>query len=217
VQPRSDTSRSGSSDRAGLTRFAGSTAETDAATTRGGVWEEAPAHSLAGRSEGQSLIEVALFLPIFTILVCYAVDFGYYFLAANTITSAAKDAAQYAIEGPQSPAQAAVPAAGPAMLAGTVANLAMSAIGLPNATTVTSVQVCSNGVTGSPATGNIAKCQTWGANAALAYAPDTDPESPIFQLNRVDVIYTVTPPVPMPAAVMPSMVFHRMVEMRAMQ
>ena len=168
-------------------------------------------------TRGQSLIEVALFLPIFTILVCYAVDFGYFFLAATTITSAARDAAQYAIQGPQSPAQGAVPPAGPDTASGTVANLAIASMGLPNAATVTSVQVCSNGVTGSPAANNVAKCKTWGANAGLVYSAHTDPESPTFQLNRVDVTYTVTPPVPMPSAAMPSMVFHRMVEMRAIQ
>ena len=172
---------------------------------------------LRRRSDAQTLIEVALFLPIFTVLVCYAVDFGYFFLVASSITSSARDAVEYAIQGPYSPAQTAVPTAGPATLLGTVSNVAMLAIGLPRGTTASSVQVCSNGVTGSPLTNNIAKCQTWGANTALAYTADVDPESPTFQLNRVDVVYTVVPPVPMPAAVMPSMVFHRTVEMRAMQ
>jgi hypothetical protein len=51
----------------------------------------------------------------------------------------------------------------------------------------------------------------------VAGAPDTDPESPTFQLNRVDVIYTVTPPIPIPAAIFPTTSFHRMVEMRAIQ
>ncbi|HEY0757644.1 MAG TPA: TadE/TadG family type IV pilus assembly protein [Acidisarcina sp.] len=177
-----------------------------------------PARQPLRRAEqGQSLIEVALFLPIFTILVCYAVDFGYFFLAATTITSAARDAAQYAVEGPQSAAQAAVPTAGPGGTTGTVVNLAEAALGLPGGTTLTTVQVCSNGVAGSPAANNIAKCKTWGANAGLSYTPHVDPESPTFQLNRVDVVYTVTPPVPMPTAAMPTMVFHRTVEMRAMQ
>ena len=171
----------------------------------------------ARTSNGQSLIEVAIFLPIFTILVCYAVDFGYFFLAAASITSSARDSAEYAIQGPQSPAQAAVPTAGPDTTVGTVSNLAENSLGLPRSTTATSIQVCSNGVVGSPTAGNIAKCKTWGSNAALAYTPDVDPESPTFQLNRVDVIYTLTAPVPMPASVMPSLVFHRSVELRAMQ
>jgi hypothetical protein len=51
----------------------------------------------------------------------------------------------------------------------------------------------------------------------VAGTPDTDPESPQFQLNRVDVVYTVTPPVPIPVSIVPSLTFHRMVEMRRMQ
>jgi Flp pilus assembly protein TadG len=171
----------------------------------------------SGQTQGQSLIEVAIFLPIFTILVCYAVDFGYFFLAATTMNAASRNAAEYAIQGPQSASQAAVPTAGPDTTLGTVANLAENAIGLPRALTATTVQVCSNGVSGSPATGNIAKCQTWGANTSLVFTADVDPESPTFQLNRVDVVYTVSMPVPMPAAIMPSLVFHRSVELRAMQ
>ena len=42
--------------------------------------------------EGQSLIEMALMVPIFTILVCYAVDFGFFFLAATSLNSAARNA-----------------------------------------------------------------------------------------------------------------------------
>ncbi|HEY0795220.1 MAG TPA: TadE/TadG family type IV pilus assembly protein [Acidisarcina sp.] len=169
------------------------------------------------RNEAQSLVEVAIFLPIFTLLVCYAVDFGYFFLASTTMISAAREASQYAIQGPQSASQAAVPAAGPDTTLGTVANLVEGAIGLPRAATATTVQVCSNGVTGSPAAGNIAKCQTWGANTSLVFTADLDPESPTFQLNRVDVVYTVSAPVPMPAAILPSLTFHRFVELRAMQ
>ena len=61
--------------------------------------------------EGQSLVEVALMIPIFTILVCYAVDFGFFFLVATSLNSAARNAMEYSIQGTSSPAQAAEPAA----------------------------------------------------------------------------------------------------------
>ena len=48
---------------------------------------------------GQSLIEVALMVPIFTILVCYAVDFGYFLLVATSLNSAARSSLEYAIPG----------------------------------------------------------------------------------------------------------------------
>jgi Flp pilus assembly protein TadG len=155
------------------------------------------------RNEGQSLIEAALFVPLFTLLIIYAVDFGYFFLAATTLTAAARNAATYAIQGTKSPTRGAAPDAS------LVRALAIASIGLPNASSAT-VQVCSNSV-GAPSSDNIAQC------TSSTYAAGTDPESPVFQLNRVDVVYTVTPPIPLPAGVFPNLTFHRFVEMRAIQ
>lgn len=162
--------------------------------------------------EGQSLIEVALMIPIFTILVCYAVDFGFFFLVATSLNSAARNAMEYSIQGTSSPAQAAEPAAG------VVANLAIASIGLSGASTSTvSVQVCSSAV-GVNALTNTTQCTTPSTGAgAVPGSPDIDPESPTFQLNRVDVVYTFTPPIPIPTSVFPTRTFHRMVEMRAIQ
>ncbi len=161
---------------------------------------------------GQSLIEVALMVPIFTILVCYAVDFGYFFLVATSLNSAARSSLEYAIQGTASPSQSAPPGAA------VVSNLAIASIGLSGASTTTvSVRVCSSAV-GVTASTNTAQCTSPSTGAgAVAGTPDTDPESPTFQLNRVDVIYTVTPPIPVPVAIFPTRTFHRMVEMRAIQ
>jgi Flp pilus assembly protein TadG len=162
--------------------------------------------------EGQSLIEVALMIPIFTILVCYAVDFGFFFLVATSLNSAARNAMEYSIQGTQSPAQAAEPGAT------VVSNLAIASIGLSGASTATvSVQVCSSAV-GVNALTNTTQCTTTSSGAgAVTGTSDVDPESPTFQLNRVDVVYTFTPPIPIPASIFPTRTFHRMVEMRAMQ
>jgi hypothetical protein len=65
---------------------------------------------------------------------------------------------------------------------------------------------------------NIAQCVTPSTGAgAVTGTLDVDPESPTFQLNRVDVVYTVTPIIPIPVAVFPTRTFHRMLEMRSMQ
>lgn len=167
---------------------------------------------LCGREEGQSLIEVALIVPIFTTLVCYAVDFGYLFLVATSLNSAARAAMEYGIQGTASPAQAAEPSAT------VVSNLAIASIGLSGATTSTvSTQVCSNTV-GVNTSNNTAKCTSPSTGAGgVTGTADIDPESPTFQLNRVDVVYTVTPPIPLPASLFATGTFHRMVEMRAMQ
>jgi Flp pilus assembly protein TadG len=162
--------------------------------------------------EGQSLIEVALMVPIFTILVCYAVDFGYFFLVATSLNSAARSAMEYGVQGTASPAQAAEPSAT------VVSNLAIASIGLAGASTSTvSTQVCSNTV-GVNTANNTAKCTTPSSGAgAVAGTADIDPESPTFQLNRVDVVYKVTPPIPLPVSLFATGTFHRMVEMRAIQ
>jgi Flp pilus assembly protein TadG len=162
--------------------------------------------------KGQSLIELALILPIFIVLVCYAVDFGFFFLVATSLNSAARNAMEYAIQGTSSPAQSAEPSAA------VVSSLAIAAIGLSTASTATvSVRICSSAV-GVNASTNTAQCTTPSTGAgAVSGTPDTDPESPSFQLNRVDVLYTVTPPVPIPVSILPTLTFHRMVEMRRMQ
>ncbi len=162
--------------------------------------------------DGQSLIEVALMIPIFTILICYAVDFGFFFLVATSLNSAARNAMEYSIQGTSSPAQAAEPGAA------VVANLAIASMGIAGASTSTvSVQVCSSAV-GVNTSNNTTQCTTPSNGAgAVTGTPDIDPESPRFQLNRVDVVYTVTPPLPIPVGILPTLTFHRMVEMRAMQ
>ena len=164
------------------------------------------------RNDGQSLIEVALMVPLFTIMICYAVDFGYLFLVATALTSASRNSLEYAIQGASSPAQTAQPGAN------AVSSLAIAGIGLANISSGTvSVRVCSRSV-GVTMPANIAQCTTPSTGSgAITGTPDVDPESPTFQLNRVDVSYTVTPIIPIPVAVFPTTTFHRMVEMRSVQ
>jgi Flp pilus assembly protein TadG len=173
---------------------------------------EAPRGRFFRRLEGQSLIEVALMVPLFTILVCYAVDFGYFFLVATSLNSAARSSIEYASQGTSSPAQSAQPSAS------LVSGVAIAAIGLSNASTSTvSVRVCSSAV-GTTMPANTTQCTTPSTGAgAISGTPDADPESPVFQLNRVDVVFTVTPLVPIPVAIFPNLSFHRMVEMRSIQ
>jgi Flp pilus assembly protein TadG len=179
-----------------------------------GAWEQSGPGPVrfSRRQEGQSLIEVALFIPIFITLICYAVDFGYFFLVATSLDSAASNAAEYSVQGTSSPAQVAAPSAA------LVSTLAIASIGLNGATTSTvSVRVCSSAV-GVTAPANTAQCATPATGAgAISGTADTDPESPTFILNRVDILYTVSPLVPMPIAIFPTTSFHRMVEMRSIQ
>jgi len=166
--------------------------------------------------KGQSLLEVAVMMPLLVLLMGYAIDFGYFFVAAANVTSAARNAAEYSVQGYQSPGQGSLPVAGPA---GTLTSVTATALGdmasLLHATALTRVEVCTKALGMS---GNTAKCGSYGA-AGATYAAAVDPEAPRFVLQQVDVTYTIQPPVPMSlftVSLLPSMEFHRRVVMRAM-
>jgi Flp pilus assembly protein TadG len=175
--------------------------------------------NLAYSNRGQSLVEVAVLLPIFVLLAAYAVDFGYFFMVCSNLVSSTRNAVEYSIQGYQSPGQSALPAAGPATSTASVSALALGDVaGLADSATTTSVQVCSKAVGISS---NVTKCSDYGPASSYntATAAQTDPEAPTFYLNRVDVTYTIQPPMPLSffsVPLLPSLSFHRHVSMRAM-
>jgi len=171
---------------------------------------------LGRETSGQSLLETALFVPILTLAMAYAVDYGYFFFVAANITSAARSAAIYSVMGNSSPAQISVPPAGPVATTASVAGLAVADLNLHTAATTTRIQVCSQALGMS---GNIPVCANYGV-AGATYTPATDPEAPTFVLQRVDITYTVQPPVPISffsVSLISSMQFHRSVSMREME
>jgi len=167
-------------------------------------------------SSGQSLLEVAVIIPLLLALVGYAVDFGYFFIAAANITSATRNAAQYSVLGYEAPDQGPLPPAGPSSAGTSVAEEALGDMAsLINSSTTATVEVCSKSL---GTTGNLTKCGSYGP-AVTTYTPAQDPEAPRFMLQRVDVTYTVQPPIPMSffkVSLLPTMQFHRQVSMRAM-
>ncbi len=166
--------------------------------------------SLATAHSGQSLIELAITIPVFILLLAYAVDFGYFYIATAAITCAARDATQYASSGYEAVGQETLPGSS-SVATEAIADLA----GLASASTTTTVELCSKAIGVSS---NVAQCTTSGPTAP-SYTPGTDPEAPTFVLQRVDVTYIVQPPIPLSfftVSLLPSMQFHRQVSMRAM-
>lgn len=167
------------------------------------------------QQNGQSLLETALVAPFLVLLIAYAVDYGYFFIVAANLTSAARSAAEYSIQGFESPAQSSLPGAGPLSDTTSVSALALGDLSnLADASTTTTVEVCSEaiGVTEQ----NVTECSSYGP-AGGPWTPAADPEAPTFLLNRVDVTYTVRPPIPLSFfswPLVPSMSFHRQVSMR---
>ena len=172
-------------------------------------------------ARGSSLIETALIMPILVLMLCFAVDIGYFFIVAANLVSSARNAVLYSGQGYITPAQQLPSAGTSGSLADTagVAGLAGGDLsGLANMTTKTRVQVCSKtiGVT-STGTGFVAKCSTF-PSGSLSYVPDQDPESSYGMLtHRVDVVYTANPPIPVDffGFTMPALTVHWMAEMRA--
>ncbi len=172
---------------------------------------------------GQGLIEAAALMAVLVMIMVYAVDYGYFFIVSANLTSSARTAAQFSIAGYQSVGQSALPAAGSPNTAGTIAALALADLGgLTKSTTVTAISVCSKGIGTS---GNYTKCASYSyVGGSTPYtttsttATQADPEAPTFYLNRVDVTYTVQPPIPISVigtSLIPSLNFHRFVVMRA--
>jgi hypothetical protein len=175
----------------------------------------------AAGSHGSSLIETALVMPILILILCFAIDIGYFFIVAANLVSSSRNAVLYSGQGFVSPTQQ-LPSPGTAgSLADTagVAGLAGGDLsGLANMSSKTSVQVCSKqiGIT-QTSNGYITNCSTF-PSGALSFTPDQDPESANGMLTqRVDVVYTVVPPIPVDffSFTMPPLTVHWQAEMRA--
>jgi Flp pilus assembly protein TadG len=157
---------------------------------------------LRGNS-GQSLVEIAVVLPILLMIVLNAVNFGYFILVAVNLAAAPRSGVEYSIIGSAAPAGAGLP-----VELGT-ANTTASYLtyrdvnGALNASSSASVQVCSK-VLGTSGSGSsrIAQCKSCTSSSSCTGAgagsptPPADPEAPNFVLNRVDISYTFNPLIP---------------------
>lgn len=173
-------------------------------------------------TKGSSLIETAMVIPILVLMLCFAIDIGYFFIVAANLVSSSRNAVLYSGQGFVSPTQQALPSPGTAgSLADTagVAGLAGGDLsGLAGMSSKTKVQVCSKAIgTTQTSNGYITNCTTF-PSGSLAFTPDQDPESNYGLLaQRVDVVYTVSPPIPVDFFnfSMPSLTVHWQAEMRA--
>ncbi len=192
--------------------------------------------ALHRRTQGQSILETALLMPVMLLIAFNAINFGYFFFVAVNLAAAPRAGAQYSILGFSTPESWALPPAGPSgsacpnTVASTdpyVCSLVYQDIAgvLANSTSAT-VRVCASTV-GTSGTGasKISTCQTFGGGT-ISGSPSPDPEAPLFNLARVDVQYNVSPIIPSfqlptPAGpialtVVPNLAFRRQISMREM-
>jgi hypothetical protein len=145
-------------------------------------------------------------MPLLLALVLNAINFGYFFLMALNITSSARSSALYSITGDVTPAGIPIPPAGPVSATGSVSHLAYQdltgAVFSPSSNA--GAQVCSPSV-GTLNAGTVnqkSQCTTFGSIGSFpASQPDPELNSgntmPAFMLNRVDVAYQFTTPIPL--------------------
>jgi Flp pilus assembly protein TadG len=157
------------------------------------------------RDSGQALVETLLVLPLLLTVVLNAINFGYFFLMAMNITASARSGGLYSIMGGATPAATALPPAGSATTISSVSYLAYQDLvgAVPAPSTSAGVQVCSPtvGVLNVGTTTQHSQCTTFGSVGSFpAAAPDpelnSDSTAPAFLLNRVDVAYSFSPPIP---------------------
>jgi hypothetical protein len=197
--------------------------------------------SMPGRdASGQALMETVLVMPLLLAVVLNAINFAFFFLMALNITSSARSSGIYSIMGGATPAATTLPLAGPVTSTTSVSYIAYQdltgAVSAPT-TSNTGVQVCSPsyGILNAGTSTQQSKCDQLGLSESYS-AADPDPELnsgktvPAFMLNRVDVAYQFTPPIPpalfnlillaSPACTSSggtvTCVFYRHIEMRAM-
>lgn len=149
--------------------------------------------SQAASTDGQSLIETALVVPLLLMLALNALNFGYFFFVAINLAAAPRSGVEYSIQGSSTPAGNSLPNAGPMSDSSSVGYLTNQDMtgAIHNPSTKASVQVCTQQEVTS---GNPTGCVRF--NGSPTYSPAPDPESPNFFLNRVDVTYSFTPLIP---------------------
>jgi Flp pilus assembly protein TadG len=167
------------------------------------------------RDEGQSLLETAVAMPLLLSIAFNIINLSYCWFMVLSLSAAPRQAVQFSAQGGQALSTTSAPTA--AMVSQVAYDNMTNAV--HGATTAnTSVRVCSTAVGVDPNT-HIANC-TPISGPAFDFAPNTaDPEAPVFVLNRVDVGYTVTPPIPGTIfnVVLPSTLnFQRHVSMRSL-
>ena len=143
------------------------------------------------REEGQALLETAVTMPLLLSIAFNIINLSYCWFMVLSLSAAPRQAVQFSAQGGLALSTTSAP------MAATVSQVAFD--NMTNAvhgatTSNTAVRVCSAPVGVDPKT-NIALCTSFGSGFTFP-ANTADPEAPVFVLNRVDVGYTVTPPIP---------------------
>jgi hypothetical protein len=169
-------------------------------------------------SSGQALVETILIVPLLLAIILNAINFSYFVLMALDITSTSRTSGLYSIMGSATPAAIPLPQAGSfacSTTGNTISDLACQdltgavyspstgntgmnicspSVGIVNAGTGTQQSLCTT--LGSVGTFGTAEPDPECSAASTSPNPPCTGGTPAFMLNRVDVAYQFTPPIP---------------------
>jgi len=164
--------------------------------------------------EGQSLLETAFAMPLLLGIAFNLINVSYLWFVVLALSAAPRQGVEYATQGGIASATASAP--GTSDVKDLVYENVTNAIKGATTSNVT-VRVCTS-AKGVNSSTHVALCDQFGPAVTFS-GPDADPEAPLFVLDRVDVVYTVTPIIPGTAfnVVLPANLhFHRQVSMRSL-
>ena len=168
------------------------------------------------RSNGQSLLEAILMMPLVLLILVNAINLGYFFFVVVNLSGASRTAAEFAMVGPGSPGTTSYappcPSANGAGCTGVGPDVATvlynDLTGAVYRATSASITVCSpsvivsgtgttNGYANCEACTSSTSCQSSGV-AGSSSTSNLDPESSTsnFVLNKVQVTYQFPPLIP---------------------
>lgn len=168
---------------------------------------------------GQSLLETAVAVPLLLAIAFNIINFGYFWFMVLALSAAPRQGVQYATQGGYAlSTTTGIPTADNIcnLVGDNVGNAVLHSSTLTcGADTKVQIRVCSNAV-GTPTAG-VPKCKSYGPALVSLSPPAADPEPTMFALQRVDVVYQVTPIIPggvFNIVVPANLNFHRQVSMR---
>jgi Flp pilus assembly protein TadG len=181
------------------------------------IWrKKLRSQSKTSGEEGQSLLETAIGIPLLLGIAFNTINIGYLWFTLLSLSAAPRQGVEYSTQGGAAGTSSTAP--GTTAVSNLVYDNLTKAI--KGATTSNAgVRVCTNalGVAGTGSS-QVSLCQSFGPSMSVS-AVAADPEAPTFVLNRVDVVYTITPIIPGSAfmVVLPAnLQFHRQVSMRSL-
>lgn len=173
------------------------------------------------RESGQSLLELAVSIPLLMCIAFNTINFAYYWFAVLALSAAPRQAAEYSSQGGAATGAPSYITSSPSVagvcniLAENFGNAVLKSSSFTCGSGNVQIRICSsaNGVNSDGTT----KCTNYGPSLVSFASVQADPEQPLFAMQRVDIVWRVVPPIPGSAfhLIIPSNLnFARQVSMR---